>query len=126
MSSHFDVHPTGSDLDDATAKAVSTIEKANSAIDSQRARLASDPDTLSDKALRSAVPAVAGLLGSRGLAALWKKLTGRDHTPTVASHDGLALSMLFAAASAALGVLLSHAATTGVSAIIRRRQRRRR
>lgn len=122
---HFVVHPTGSDLDDTTRQAVGAIEKANSAVDAGRARLQSDPDTLSDKALRSAVPALATLIGSRGVAAAWKKMTGSDHTPGAGTHDGLAQSMLFAAVSAALGALISQTAVSAVSALIRRRQRRR-
>ena len=122
---HFIVHPTGSDLDDTTRQAVGAIEKANSAIDAGRARLRSDPDTLSDKALRSAVPALATLIGSRGVAAAWKKMTGSDHTPGVGTQDGLAQSMLFAAVSAALGALISQTAVSAVSAFIRRRQRHR-
>ncbi len=122
---HFIVHPTGSDLDDTTRKAVGTIEKANSAVDAGRSRLRSDPDTLSDKALRSAIPAVATLIGSRGLAAAWKKMTGSDHTPGAGTHDGLVQSMLFAAVSAAFGALVSQTAVSAVTAFIRHRQRRR-
>ncbi len=119
------MHPTGSDLDDTTARAVAGMEKVNSAVDAKRASLRSDPDTLSDKALRSAVPAVAGIVGSKGLEAVWKKMTGSDHAPGAASQDGLGLSMLFAAVSAAVGVLISRVAVSSVSALIRRRQRRR-
>lgn len=122
---HFIVHPTGSDLDATTRQAVGAIEKANAAVDAGREKLRSDPDTLSDKALRSAIPALATLVGSRGIAAAWKKMTGSDHTPGAGTHDGLVQSMLFAAVSAALGALISQTAVSAVSAFIRRRQRRR-
>lgn len=123
-SHHFTVKPTGSDLDDTTRRAVSAMEKANSAIDAQHAKVRADSDTLSDKALRSAVPAIAGMIGSKGLESVWKKVTGSDHVPGATSHDNLLLSMLFSAVSAALGVLISRVAVSSVSAFVRHRHHR--
>lgn len=123
-SKHFSVHPTGSSLDGTTQNIVSATRKINSAVDAQRKRLLAHPDSsdsLSTRALRSVIPAVAGMVGNKGLEAAWKKITGRDHVPKAASHDNLLLSMLFAALSAALGVLISRVATSAVSAIQHRK-----
>ncbi len=118
------------DLDETTAKTVAQLNKANAKVTKLREERIADPDTLGDKVFRMAFPAVVGLVGGKVFSSVWNLITAKIHpSPDDDEQDrqqGLIMSMLFAAASAAFGTLLTSVSTKGVQKIIAGMQARRR
>lgn len=119
-----------SDLDAMTDKTVAELNRVNNKVTAMREARTSDPDTLGDKVFRMAFPAVVGLVGGKVFSSVWNLIINKVHpSPDDDEQDrqqGLIMSMLFAAASAAFGTLLSEVSTKGVQKIIARMQTKRR
>lgn len=119
-----------SDLDAMTDKTVAELNRVNNKVTAMREARTSDPDTLGDKVFRMAFPAVVGLVGGKVFSSVWNLVINKVHpSPDDDEQDrqqGLIMSMLFAAASAAFGTLLSEVSTKGVQKIIARMQTKRR
>ena len=119
-----------SDLDAMTDKTVAELNRVNTKVTAMREARTSDPDTLGDKVFRMAFPAVVGLVGGKVFSSVWNLVINKVHpSPDDDEQDrqqGLIMSMLFAAASAAFGTLLSEVSTKGVQKIIARMQTKRR
>ena len=117
------------DLDATTAKTGETLNRGNDKVTAMREARATDPDTLGDKVFRMAFPAVVGLVGGKVFSSVWNLVVAKVHpSPDDDAQDrqqGLIMSMLFAAASAAFGTLLTDVSTKGVQKIITRLQRKR-
>ena len=127
----------------------------------REAKLA-DPDSLGDKVIKAALPALAGLVAGKLFDVLWRKGTGMgpsagrrgvaadtgatagssashaaggaaDSTaaaagtsaPDTSTQQGLVMSLLFAAASAAFGAVVSTLSDRGSQAWVKHRQRKR-
>ncbi|KFI54418.1 DUF4235 domain-containing protein [Bifidobacterium choerinum] len=118
-----------SDLDATTDRTVAALNNVNDKVTAMREARMADPDTLGDKVFRMAFPAVVGLIGGKVFSSVWNLVTAKIHpNPDDDAQDrqqGLVMSMLFAAASAAFGTLLTDVSTKGVQKIITRLQRRR-
>ena len=119
-----------SDLDAMTDKTVAELNRVNNKVTAMREARTSDPDTLGDKVFRMAFPAVVGLVGGKVFSSVWNLVINKVHpSPDDDEQDrqqGLIMSMLLAAASAAFGTLLSEVSTKGVQKIIARMQTKRR
>ena len=89
-------------------------------VDAMREQRMRDPETLGDKLFKSAVPALAGLIGGKLFQLIWNKGLSRRGIGKDDDH-GIVLSMVFAVASAAIGALISEASTRGSQAVIDKR-----
>lgn len=126
-------------------RTVAMFHRIDRKVDAMRTARLRDPDTLGDKIIKSALPALIGLVAGKCFEVLWAKGT---HTParpgylrrhtTVgkvlggsaestddAGRQGLLMAVLFAAASAAFGTLVSQLADRGSRAFVARLQRHR-
>lgn len=117
------------DLDATTDKTVATLNRMNDKVTAMREARTTDPDTLGDKVFRMAFPAAVGLIGGKVFSSVWNLVVAKIHpSPDDDAQDrqqGLIMGMLFAAASAAFGTLLTDVSTKGVQKIITRLQRKR-
>lgn len=82
-----------------------------------------DPDTLSDKVIKAAVPAIAGLVAGQVFQLLWDRGPGRFSKK--GEHTRLAMSLVFAACSAAFGAVITQLFDRGTQSFVARRQRKR-
>lgn len=118
-----------SSLDATTDRTVAALNRVDDKVTAMREARTSDPDTLGDKVLRMAFPAVVGLVGGKVFSSVWNLVIAKVHpSPDDDEQDrqqGLVMSMLFAAASAAFGTLLTSVSTKGVQKIIDRMQAKR-
>lgn len=125
MSEHNDTH----DLDETTDKTVAAINKVDTKVTEMRQRRMADPDTLGDKALKMVIPTLAGLVGGKIFQMVWNNVTARVHPgPDDDAKDqqqGLMMSVLFAAASAAFGTLLTRLSDRGANSLVHHMQVRR-
>lgn len=133
MSAH-NSKTSGSDakierLDARTQQTVDAINKVNDKATALRVRRQRDPDTLGDKFLKMAIPGLTGLVGGKVFQLVWNSVTSRAHPgPDDDAQDrrqGLMMSVVFAAASAAFSTLLTDLSDRGAASIVRRLQIRR-
>ena len=103
MSEHNNMH----DLDETADKTVAAINKVDTKVTEMRQRRMADPDTLGDKALKMIIPSLAGLVGGKLFQMVWNSVMARVHPrpddDVKDQQQGLIMSVLFAAASAAFG-----------------------
>ena len=105
-------------------KAIENLHRIDSKINALRNQMMSDPDSLGDKLLKMAIPAVTGLVAGRLFQMMWDKGTGRlDADEEV--QQSLLMSIAFAAASAAFGAVVSTLSGRGSQALVDRRHRKR-
>ena len=86
-----------------------------------------DPDSLGDKLIKSAVPALAGLVAGKAFQMIWDKGTSKRNLRKGLAADapqGLAMSLAFAAVSAALGAVVSQLSDRGSKAFVDHRHRK--
>lgn len=125
MSNHQASHaePSGIDADGVIAQ-LHSIDGKVSAMSEKRL---SDPDTLGDKIIKLAIPSVAGLLGGKLFQLIWDKTTRRSAGESEEEHasEGVMMSILFAALSAAFGAVISQLSDRGSQAFVSKLQRRR-
>ena len=114
MSDTTYTHP-----DSSADKTIAGLRRIDDKVDALRARMLNDPDSLGDKLLKMAIPAVAGLVQL-----LWDKGTGRSRNDAEV-QQGLLMSVAFAAASAAFGAVVSTLSGRGSQALVDRRHRKR-
>lgn len=115
---------------DSTAK--STVKKINDVdakITELREQRMRDPDTLGDKAFKVALPAVTGMVAGKLFQTVWDSTTKRIH-PSPADDEkdrqnGLLMSVLFAAASAAFGTVVTRYSDKLSQSIVSALQRKR-
>lgn len=89
-----------------------------------------DPDTLGDKIVKIVLPTVLGALAGKIFKTIWdSQVTNRrkaaGDTAEDAQQQGFIASVIFAAASAAFGSVISTLGTRGSNALVTRRQNRR-
>lgn len=119
MSDTTYTHP-----DSSADKTIAGLRRIDDKVDALRARMLNDPDSLGDKLLKMAIPAVAGLVAGRLFQLLWDKGTGRSRNDAEV-QQGLLMSVAFAAASAAFGAVVSTLSGRGSQALVDRRHRKR-
>lgn len=91
-----------------------------------------DPDTLGDKIVKIVLPTVLGALAGKAFKTVWdsqitrrRRSAGAGGTAEDAQQQGFIASVIFAAASAAFGSVISSLGTRGSNALVTRRQNRR-
>ena len=98
-------------LDNTTKETVQRIDKVNNKITDLREQRMRDPDTLGDKAFKLAFPALIGMVAGKAFQSVWNLVTNKVHpSPNDDEADrkqGLLMSVLFAAASAAFSTVVT-------------------
>lgn len=122
MSEHNNMH----DLDETADRTVAAINKVDTKVTEMRQRRMADPDTLGDKALKMIIPSLAGLVGGKLFQMVWNSVMARVHpSPDDDVKDqqqGLMMSVLFAATSAAFGTLLTRLSDKGANSLVHHMQ----
>lgn len=111
---------------DRTVEALHQVDAKVNALRDQRLN---DPDTLGDKLVKWAVPSLAGLIGGKLFQYVWDRGISRRNARRGLAADtpqGMAASLAFAAASAAVGAVIGQLSDRGSQAFVERRHRRRR
>jgi hypothetical protein len=99
------------------------LTDVNRKVDDMRASTQSNPDDITDKIIKLAIPALAGLVLTKVLQIAWKKTTKDDSVPSGADTDSSLLgAMAFASISGALAAVISRLSTKGSLALVNRRQ----
>jgi hypothetical protein len=98
----------------------------NKKVDDMRNSVQADPEDVTDKIIKLAVPAVAGLVLTKILQIAWKKATKADVVPSGSdTATSLLGAMAFASISGALAALMSRVSTKGALKVVDRRQAKR-
>lgn len=120
---HADAANSGSSAADSAVDALHRIDEKVNALRDQRLN---DPETLGDKILKFALPSLAGLVAGKLFQTLWDRGVSRRNLRRGLAADaqqGLPMTLAFAAASAALGAVVSQLSDRGSQALVDRRHR---
>lgn len=109
----------GSSADRIVAQFHAIDDKVNA----MREQRLNDPDSLGDKLIKFALPTIAGLVAGKAFQMLWDRGPGRKASDG-AAQQGFAMSLAFAAASAAFGAIISQLSDRGSQALVDRRHRK--
>ena len=112
---------TNTDFPSSADRAVDSLHRID-----EKVRL-NDPDSLGDKLIKSAVPALAGLVAGKAFQMIWDKGTSKRNLRKGLAADApqsLAMSLAFAAVSAALGAVVSQLSDRGSKAFVDHRHRK--
>lgn len=111
---------------------VERFHEADGKIAQARQRLLDDPDTLGDKAFKSIVPMLTGILGGKAFQWIWDNTltkysrNTRHGAEEESTHQqGIFASIIFAVLSAAFGAVISEFSNRSTQAVVNRIQRRR-
>lgn len=119
----------GSDLSATADNIVEKLQGVDSKINALSAQRLKDQETMGDKIFKAAFPSLIGMVGGKIFSSVWDIVMNKIHpSPEDDQKDhqqGLIMSVLFAAASAAVGTLLTAAANKGSQAIVHKLQRKR-
>lgn len=113
---------------------INGLHTFNDKVTAMRVARTEDPDSLGDKIIKVALPAVAGLVAGKLFESLWntgiarrsakRGGTGSESTRTD-QQQGLIMSLLFAGLSAAFGAVISQLSDRGSKTFVAHRQRKR-
>lgn len=109
-------------------RTVAMFRRIDGKVDAMRERRLNDPDSLGDKILKAALPALTGLVVGKIFSGAWNRGAARRNIRLGREADadqGLFMSLAFAAASAAIGAVASKLSDRGSQAWVSRRHRRR-
>lgn len=111
-----------SEIESLKTSLLPKLADVNRKVDDMRTATHSDPENLTDKIIKLALPALAGLVLSKVLEMAWKKTTKNDVVPS-GSDDTTSLlgAMAFASVSAALAAVVSRLSTKGSTRLVNRR-----
>lgn len=91
-----------------------------------RSSVQSDPENMTDKIIKLAIPALASLILAKVLETVWKKTTKNDVVPSGSNTDtSLLNAMAFASISGALATVIARLSTKGSTALVNRRLNKR-
>ncbi|WEV52880.1 DUF4235 domain-containing protein [Bifidobacterium sp. ESL0704] len=131
-SSSASSSPTTSTSSSASSadRIVETLQHVDQKVETMRQNRLQDPDTLGDKIVKIVLPTALGALAGKIFKAVWdSQVTNRRRSTGGITEDsqqqGLIASIIFAAASAAFGSVISSLSTRGSNALVTRRQNRR-
>ena len=111
---------TNTDFPSSADRAVDSLHRIDEKVNRLREDRLNDPDSLGDKLIKSAVPALAGLVAGKAFQMIWDKGTSKRNL-----RKGLAaMSLAFAAVSAALGAVVSQLSDRGSKAFVDHRHRK--
>ena len=114
---------TNTDFPSSADRAVDSLHRIDEKVNRLREDRLNDPDSLGDKLIKSAVPWVAG----KAFQMIWDKGTSKRNLRKGLAADapqGLAMSLAFAAVSAALGAVVSQLSDRGSKAFVDHRHRK--
>jgi hypothetical protein len=102
---------------------VSRLSAVDSKVDKMARTKTDDPDSIGDKIIKMAVPALAGLIAGKVFQSLWNKgiVKHRSNDSEDDERQGLLLTLAFAGLSAAFGAVVSQLSDVGSTAFVRRR-----
>lgn len=102
---------------------VEQLDKVNEKVTKLRNDRASDPETAGDKVVKAALPALSGAVAGKAFQLGWNAIMKKIHpSPDDDAKDrqqGLLMSMLFAALSAAFCTAITSLSTKGSNALVR-------
>ena len=104
--------------------AVAALHHIDDAVNAMRKQRMNDPDSLGDKILKFALPSLAAIVAGKLFQAVWNKGIAHRHTRRGLSADapqGMLMSIIFAAASAAFGAVISQLSNHGSQALVDKR-----
>lgn len=111
-----------SDLADKVGSQLGTID---SKVNDMRKQVENDPETVGDKLLKVAIPAVSALIASQLFKIFWNKTTGNSKDDVDDSQQGIFMTILFAGLSAALSSAVSQFSGIGSTTYVKHRQKKR-
>lgn len=115
-----------SSLSETADRISSTLDTVNKKVDAKRASILSNPDSFSDRIIKSAVPAIASALLGQAISFGWKKQTNGKAKPNAKdTSTSLLQSVLFSGITAAITAFVVRIATLGSQSWVARRQRKR-
>lgn len=91
---------TNTDFPSSADRAVDSLHRIDEKVNRLREDRLNDPDSLGDKLIKSAVPALAGLVAGKAFQMIWDKGTSKRNLRKGLAADapqGLAMSLVFAA-----------------------------
>lgn len=115
--------PGTSDAD----RVVESLHRIDDKVNELRSNRLRDPDSLGDKMVKAAVPALTGLIAGKVFQTIWDKGISRRNLRRGLAADapqGLLTSVAFAAISAAFGAAVSQLSDRGSQAFVERRHRK--
>lgn len=118
----------GYEVESSADRIVAAFHRFDGKVDAMRNRRLNDPDSLGDKLLKMALPALAGLVAGKLFNGAWNRSAARRNMRRGAAADadqGLLMSLIFAGTSAAVGAVVSKLSDRGSQALVDRRHRRR-
>ena len=122
MSDEYAAHAGGSGT--SADRVVAGFHAIDERVNAMREQRLNDPDSMGDKLIKYLIPTCAGLVAGKLFQTLWNKGTARK-PGTDAQQQGLLMSLLFAAGSAAFGAVLTQLADRGSKAWVNHRHNRR-
>lgn len=94
-------------------------------VNAMREQRLNDPDSLGDKLIKLAVPAITGMLAGHIFQRIWDRTTSPRRSRTGQDGDqGLLMSLVFAGCSAAFGAVLTQLSDRGSKAFVEHRHRK--
>lgn len=108
-----------SESESSADRIVAALGRIDEKVTDMRKQRESDRDTLFDKILKAALPALMGLVAGKAFEMIWKKQTTAHNLNTdTTTRQGLVMSLLFAGASAALSAIITELSNRGSQAIV--------
>lgn len=117
---------TGSDYSSTADEAVEALHRIDEKVNQMRDHRLNDPDSLLDKLFKWAFPSVIGLVAGKAFQMLWDRGTSKRNLARGLAADapqGFVSSLVFAAASAAFGAIVSQLSDRGSKAFVDHRHR---
>lgn len=115
-----------SPLSETADRIDSALDSVNAKVDAKRASILSNPDSLSDRIIKYAVPALASTLLGQAISLGWKKQTnGRAKPNAKDTSTSLLQSVIFSGLTAAMTALVVRIATLASQSWVTRRQSKR-
>lgn len=125
-----DTDDTSDGLAQTAATLINQLNTFNDKVTAMRTARNEDPDSLGDKIITLVIPSIAGLVAGKVFESLWNANFSRRAADIDASDDGhkrqgVVMSLLFAALSAAFGAVVSQLSDRGSRSLVTYRQHRR-
>lgn len=115
-----------SGIESAKNSILPKLADVNRKVDDMRSSVQSDPENMTDKIIKLAIPALASLILAKVLETVWKKTTKNDVVPSGSNTDtSLLNAMAFASISGALATVIARLSTKGSTALVNRRLNKR-
>ncbi|RSX53404.1 membrane associated protein [Bifidobacterium dolichotidis] len=118
-----------SHMDDTKDAVIASLHKVDKKVNALTSARRKDPDTLTDKLVKSAIPSLTGMVAGHVFQSIWNAVTNKLHPGTEDDEQdqrrGLLASLVFAALSAAFVAVITQLSDRGTIATIHKIQKRR-